>query len=222
VNVSRTGKSLCASFALFVISGLHAQAHDFETAMDYAEPPRNVQGFHAVQRLGITLGGNVISKFARPDGTFREISAGGLYQIGLGALYRARDIPFSAALILNYQYDSDYNNNDNASFRRVPLESLLYWNCLDNFRIGGGMRYIYAARANSNINGISERFTFENTRGSIVEIGYQVRPYGWVNLRYVKEIYRVATYSTTGTATGLSGTSPYNGSHVGLFVGYEY
>ena len=84
------------------------------------------------------------------------------------------------------------------------------------------MRYIYSARATSTINGVSERITFEKTRGSIVEIGYQVRPYGWVNLRYVKETYKVASYSTTGTSPNLSGNAPYDGSHVGLFISYEY
>ena len=56
-------------------------------------------------------------------------------------------IPFSVALTFNYHYDSDYNNNDNASFRRNPLEALAYFNGLGRFRIGGGMRYVYAARA---------------------------------------------------------------------------
>jgi len=220
VNPSQTGKFLFAIVALFAIPFPRAQADDFDSSGDYVRPSR--PGFHAVERLGITLGGSTISKVTHQDGAIREITAGGLYQIGLGVLYQADAIPLSAALTLNYHYNSDYNNNNNASFRRIPLEALAYFNGMNPFRVGGGMRYIYAARANADLNGVSERITFENTRGSVVEIGYQVTPYGWVNLRYVKETYKVATYATTGTTPVVSGMPPYNGSHVGLFITYEY
>jgi hypothetical protein len=225
VNVNQTCNALLASLTLFAFPFLCAHADDFDSWNEFgfaSNPVRNQPGLHAVERIGITVGGDVITKLARPDGTIREISAGGLYQIGLGALYQWDAIPFSSALTLNYHYDSDYNGNNNASFRRVPLEALVYFNGLGNFRIGGGMRYIYSARATSTLNGVTEKITFENTHGSIVEVGYQVRPYGWINLRYVKEKYTVATYSTTGTAPGLSGNAPYDGSHTGLFISYEY
>lgn len=222
---SHSGKSLFASLLLlaFPFTGVHADDFDFWTGQEFTSyPVRAKAGFHAVEHAGITLGGDAVSKLTRADGTIRQISAGGLYQLGLGVLYQWDAIPFSAELTFNYHYDSDYNNNDNASFRRNPLEALVYFNGLGNFRIGGGMRYVYAARATSSINGVTERITFENARGSIVEIGYQVRPYGWVNLRYVKERYTVATYSTTGITPGLAGNAPYDGSHFGLFISYEY
>jgi len=228
-KVNQIGKSLFASLALFAIPFPYAHADDFDfwNAQDFAYPVRPRTGFHAVERIGITLGGDVISKLVHADGTIREISAGGLYQAGLGLLYQWDAIPVSAALTINYHYDSDYNGNNDASFRRNPLEALAYFNGPGHFRIGAGMRYVYAARADSTINGVTEKITFQNARGSIVEIGYQVEPYGWVSLRYVKETYYVETYTTTGTpATGtsppLSGNAPYDGSHVGLFISYEY
>jgi hypothetical protein len=225
VNVSQTGKSLFASLALFAFPFLCAHADDFDSWSEYGYadgPVRTKPGFQAVQRLGFTLGGDPISKITYPDGVIREISAGGLNQIGLGILYQWDVIPFSVALTLNYHYDSDYNENDNASFRRVPLEALAYFNGPGRFRIGAGTRYVYSARAASTINGVTEKITFKDTMGSVVEIGYQVRPYGWVSLRYVKETYEVETYSTSGTTPALSGNTPYNGSHTGLFVSYEY
>jgi hypothetical protein len=225
VNVSQTGKSLCASLALIAFPFLCAHADDFDSWSEYGfatYPVRTKPGLHAVERLGITVGGDIISKVTHADGTFREISAGGLYQAGLGVLYQWEVIPFSTELTFNYHVNSDYNGNDNASFRRNPLEALVYFNGMGRFRIGAGMRYVYSARATSILNGVTERITFENARGSIVEIGYQVNPYGWVNLRYVKETYKVATYSTTGTAPAPSGHAPYDGSHVGLFISYEY
>lgn len=210
--MSPTGKLLFANLALLALPCPNAHARSFETG----------PGFHAVQRLGVTLGGDVISEITREDGSIREISTGGLYQIGAGVLYQAESIPVSGALILNYHYNSDYKDNDNASFRRVPLEALVYFNGPGRFRIGGGMRYVYSARANSTLNGVTEKITFRNARGSIVEIGYQVRPYGWVSLRHVKETYRVATYASTGTTPGLAGDTPFDGSHTGIFIGYEY
>lgn len=175
-----------------------------------------------MERAGLTVGGDEIFKINYPDGGIREITAGGLKQLGLGVLYQAEIIPFSAALTVNYQYDSDYNGNDNASFRRVPLEALVFFNGLGRFRIGAGMRYVYSARASSTINGVTEKFTFENTRGRVLEIGYQVVPYGWISLRKVLETYKVETYSTTGTGSALAGNAPYDGTHIGLFISYEY
>ena len=226
MNALQTGTSVLASLALFVLPIQCAHADDFDSWNDLGfenHPARNQPGLHAVERLGFTVGGDVVSKLTRSDGTIRQISAGGLYQAGIGALYRYPTIPFSIELTLNYHVDSDYNGNDNASFRRTPLEALVYFNGVDRFRIGAGMRRVYDARATSTINGVTEKYTFKNAQGSIVEIGYEVRPYGWVNLRYVKEHYLVDTYSTTGgTTQGLSGSVPYDGSHWGLFISYEY
>lgn len=221
----QTAKSLFAILTLLAFPFLCARADDVDLWNAHGTETlsfRPQPGFHAVERLGVTVGGDAISRLTRSDGTIRQISAGGLYQAGLGVLYQYPAIPFSVALTFNYHVDSDYNGNNNASFRRNPLEALAYFNVFDRFRIGGGMRYVYAARATSTINGVTERYTFDNARGSIIEIGYEVRPYGWINLRYVKEHYTVATYSSTGTATGLSGNAPYDGSHTGLFISYEY
>lgn len=225
MKASHSGKSPIAILALFFFSILRVQADDFDSWPEFASesyPATDRAGFHAVERLGITVGGDVISRLTRSDGTYREISVGGLYQAGLGVLYQWKSVPFSAELTFNYHVNSDYNGNDNASFRRNPLEALLYFNLADRIRIGGGMRHVYAARATASINGVAEKITFANTTGSIVEIGYEVTPYGWINLRYVKETYKIATQSTTGTIPPVSNNTPYDGSHYGLFVSFEY
>lgn len=225
MKASNGGKSLIASLALFAFSILCAYADDFDSWSGFeteSYPLTDRAGFHAVERLGITVGGDVISRLTRSDGTYREITGGGLYQAGLGVLYQWESVPFSAELTFNYHVNSDYNGNDNASFRRNPLEALVYFNGLGRFRVGGGMRYVYAARATSSLNGVTEKITFANTAGSIVEIGYEVTPFGWINLRYVKEAYKIASQSTTGTIAPGSTNTPYNGSHVGLFISFEY
>jgi hypothetical protein len=222
MKMTHCGMALIAAIALLAPRA-HAGDFDswpgFETESDIA-PAR--AGLHAVERLGITVGGDVISRLVRSDGTYRDITAGGLYQAGLGALYQWEAIPFSAELTFNYHVNSDHNANDDASFRRNPVEAMVYFNGLGRFRIGGGLRYVYAARATSSINGVTERITFANATGSIAEIGYQVVPYGWINLRYVKETYKVATRSTTGPTPPPPVNTSYDGSHVGLFISYEY
>ena len=225
MKASHSGKSLIASLALFAFSILCVHADDFDSWPGFgieSFPLTERAGFHAVERLGVTVGGDVISRLTRSDGTYREITGGGLYQAGLGVLYQWKSVPFSTELTFNYHVDSDYNRNDNASFRRNPLEALLYFNVADRFRIGGGMRYVYAARATSSINGGAEKITFANTTGSIVEIGYEVTPYGWINLRYVKEVYKIASQSTTSTTPPTASNAPYDGSHIGLFISFEY
>jgi hypothetical protein len=222
----RTAKSLFAGLVLCVFPYLCAHADDFDNwgRFDYERyPVIERPGLHAVERAGITVGGDVVTSLTNSNGTIREISAGGLYQIGLGMLYRYPTIPFSIEVTFNYQYDAAHNNGDSASFRRNPLEGVLYFDGLNPFRIGAGVRHVYAARAESTINGVSEKYNFQNAHGRIVEIGYEVQPYGWVYLRYVKESYLVENYIASGSTTpGLSRNVPYDGSHWGLFISYEY
>jgi len=222
VNVNRTGSPLALLILIAVISpGGHAAGFDnsFETVRPYS-PLNKDEGFHFLVREGITGGGDGISNITFEDGSKREVSAGGITQIGMGTRYQAGFL--SLALSVNYHYDYDHYNNDDASFRRVPLEAIAYIEVPGNVRLGGGMRYSYSARATSTINGVSEKINFKNTRGSVVEIGYHVRPYGWVDLRYVKETYEVESYTSSATTPPAQApTTPYNGSHVGIFVTFE-
>ncbi|MBI4809120.1 MAG: hypothetical protein HY799_09265 [Nitrosomonadales bacterium] len=225
MNVIRPGRSLCAILALIAMPPLvaHAASFDdsFESVRPYSTPYRD-EGFHFLVREGITGGGDGITNITLNDGSKREISAGGINQIGMGTRYRMSLLPLSVALSVNYHYDYDYYENDNASFRRVPLEALAYVELPGNVRLGGGMRYSYSSRATSTINGVTERINFKNTRGSVVEIGYHVRPYGWVDLRYVKETYEVESYTSSATPPPTQpANAPYNGSHIGLFVTFE-
>lgn len=173
-------------------------------------------------RAGITAGGDTITGYTMSNSMEREITAGGLEQYGLGTRFQFGDLPLSLELGINYQFDHDYNENDKASFRRFPLEGIVYINLPGNFRIGGGARHVYSATATSTISGTSERIGFHNTRGSIVEIGYHVAPYGWVALRYVREDYLVESYSTTSTtAQPVPIGTIYDGSHIGVFLVFE-
>ncbi|MDO8925507.1 MAG: hypothetical protein Q7U94_01190 [Sideroxyarcus sp.] len=222
MNVNRTGSPLALLILIAVTSpGGHAVGFDnsFETVRPYT-PQYKDEGFHFLVREGITGGGDGISNITFEDGSKREVSAGGITQIGMGTRYQAGFL--SLALSVNYHYDYDHYNNDNASFRRVPLEALAYIEVPGNVRLGGGMRYSYSARATSTINGVSEKINFKNTRGSVIEIGYHVRPYGWVDLRYVKETYEVESYTSSATTPPAQApTAPYNGSHVGIFATFE-
>ncbi len=225
MSVNRPDRSLFAIFILTVLALSSTQAsvfdNSFETTTPYI-PAYKEEGFHFLVREGLTGGGDSISNFTLKDGTKREIRAGGINQIGMGTRYQMSSMPLSIALSINYHYDYDYNANANASFRRVPLEALAYLSLPGNVRIGGGMRYSYSARATSTINGVTERINFHNTRGSVVEIGYHILPYGWVDLRYVRETYQVESFISSGTATQTAtGNAPYNGSHVGVFITFE-
>jgi len=222
VDVKRTGGTL-AIFILIAFLPPVARAASFDDSFESVRPyspPYKDEGFHFMVREGITGGGDGISNITFEDGSKREVSAGGITQIGMGTRYQAGFL--SLALSVNYHYDYDHYNNDDASFRRVPLEALAYIEVPGNVRIGGGMRYSYSARATSTINGVNERIDFKNTRGSVVEIGYHVRPYGWVDLRYVKETYEVEAYTSSATTPPAQApTAPYNGSHIGIFVTFE-
>ena len=75
----------------------------------------------------------------------------------------------------------------------------------------------------STINGVTEKITFENAKGSIVEIGYEVRALR-MDQSALREESTTRSQPTPRPArhTGLSGNAPYDGSHTGLFISYEY
>lgn len=223
MNERRPRSSLCALPVMLVAALVSTPSRAFDDDFGYTTryvPTYKAEGFHFTVREGITWGGDGISNITFQDGSKREISAGGITQIGMGTRYQMSLIPVSLALSANYHYDYDHYENDNASFRRVPLEALLYIELPGNVRLGGGMRYSYSARATSTINGVSEKINFKNTRGSVVEIGYHVLPFGWVDLRYVKETYEIESYTSSSTAPPAT-HAPYNGEHFGVFLTLE-
>lgn len=225
VETYRHSKSLFAKLALIFLALTSMQASASESSMEgYLPYVSNYSraGFHILVREGFTGNGDRIYGIPLPEGKEREVGIGGTQQTGMGTRYQLDVIPLSLALSINYHYHTDGNENNDAAFRCVPLEAMLYFEIPGSLRLGRGVRYVHSARATATINGVTERITFKNTRGNVVEIGYQVIPHLWVDFRYVRETYQVESYSSSGNPNpAIWGNAPYNNSHTGLFFTFE-
>lgn len=99
---------------------------------------------------------------------------------------------------------------------------LAYYTGKERFRFGGGVRIVNSPETTATVNGFTETMTFNNTTGLVGEIGYGFIKHCWLNFRYVSEKYQGKTFTSGGTTISLAGTTPYNGSHLGVNFSYEF
>lgn len=179
-------------------------------------------GMHLVFNFGATFGGDEIFSATYTSGETVSVKGGDLFQFGLGGLYQFEDVPVALMLSANYHVDGATASNGNMSFRRYPIETLVYYTGVENVRIGGGVRIVKSPESSMTINGATEKFVFDNATGYVAELGYKLGEYIWINFRYVSEKYQGKTYTATSGATySLSGTTPLDGSHFGFSFLFE-
>ena len=189
------------------------------------QPRRNARtdsGMHFLFDIGVTYGGDSMFTTATSTGGSVDVKGGELVQLGLGGLYQFNNMPMALSLTANYHLDRVTASNGNLNFRRYPVEAMAYYTGVNNFRFGGGVRIVRSPEASRTINGATEKIVFDNATGYVAELGYRMAPHSWINFRYVSEKYKGKTYTATnGTVTSLSGTTPFKGSHFGLFFLFE-
>ncbi len=182
--------------------------------------PHTQPGLHLVLNAGMTYGGDSIYTATYTSGGSTSIKAGSLVQLGIGGLYQFENNPLALMLSANYHFDSSTASNGDMSFNRFPIEALAYYTGKERFRIGGGMRVVNSPESSLTINGATTKYTFDNTTGLVVEVGYQMAPRGWLNFRFVSEKYQVKT--SNGINVSNQGWKSVNGSHVGVNFTYEF
>ena len=204
-------------FVSFSVSALTDQP--VQSEQNQSDPPPSVApipGPHFILNAGWTFGGDTVDSARYTNGDSTSVKGGGLLQFGLGGLYQFESSPISLLLSANYHFHNVTASNGNMTFSRFPIEFLGYYTGIERFRIGGGVRFVNSAEVSKKINGSTEKTTFDNTTGYVVEVGYHIGQPVWFNVRYVSEKYQGNTYtSPSGATISLVGTKPLNGSHIG-------
>lgn len=189
----------------------------------YAQNIATKPGAHLVLIAGLTFGGDTIATAKYTDGSSTNVKGGGLAQFGLGASYQFQDTPLALMLSANYHYHTVAGSNGDITFRRMPIEVLAYYTGVERCRFGAGVRLVNSPEATVNINGVTQKATFDKTTGAVAEFGYKMSPSTWVNLRYVSEKYQGNTRTyPNGTTASLKGTTPVSGNHFGLMLAFEF
>ena len=118
-----------------------------------------------------------------------------------------------ASLMANYQFDTRAGNNTSAKFTRVPLDAMMYYTGLEKLRFGIGLSYILSPTVKATVDGNEQSIKFKNATGKSFEIGYEVAPSVWANLRLSSEKFKP---KTTGAAQDASV------SHLSVNVSYLF
>lgn len=157
--------------------------------------------FQAVATGGLTYGGDDWQVAKSANGDPVRIHGGGRFEAGGGAAWRSADYPVMVSLVANYQFDPRAGSNASAKFTRMPLDAMVYYTGMEKLRFGVGLSYILSPTVKATVDGNDQTIKFNNATGKSFEIGYEVAPNLWTNLRLSSEKFKP---KATGTAQDAS------------------
>lgn len=149
--------------------------------------------FHAVATGGLTYGGDDWQVARSSTGSLVHIHGGGRVEAGAGVLWQSAAYPIVASLVANYHVDTRAGANGSAKFTRMPLDAMVYYTGLEKLRFGVGLSYIVSPAVKATVDGQEQSIKFSNATGKSFEIGYEVAPKVWTNLRLSSEKFKPKT-----------------------------
>lgn len=172
---------------------------------------------------GLTFGGDRLATAVFTNGESENIDAGELIQIGGGLLWNLPDSLVSVGLSLNYHTDSSTAENGEVEFTRYPIELLAHYRFAQDWRVGGGLRYVVSPEFEGHIDFVTnETVKFDNALGLVLELGYAVTENFRVNARYVREEYDLKSRTVNGFDQSIAGVPSVDGSHFGINASYAF
>lgn len=184
---------------------LMASAHADNAAKPAANPVRFVAG------IGLTAGGDKLATTNYTDNTSANINAGSGVQMLGGVDYRvSQDFSLQGNVGYHIHFTPEASNGD-ANFHRVPFELLAYYHANEQWRIGGGVRFVTGAKLSGKGAASNLNTSFKDTTGLVLEAEYFSSPNLGFKIRGVKEEYETET-----------GNRKFSGNHIGLFANYYF
>lgn len=174
---------MAAAGALLIASGAGA-----------GEPVR------AVATGGISYGGDDWQVASSSNGNPLNIHGGGRFALGLGAAWEPATYPLMASLVANYHFDTRAGANTSAKFTRAPVDAMMYYTGMAGLRAGVGLNYILSPEVKATVDGTEQTVRFKNALGKSFELGYEVAPQLWANLRLSSEKFKPRSAGTAREA----------------------
>ncbi|MEN9868548.1 MAG: hypothetical protein RL748_4138 [Pseudomonadota bacterium] len=194
-------KKILLAVALPVVMISCAQAQEKVAA----QPVRFLLG------TGLTFGGDKLATAYYTNNTSATINAGSGLQLWGGVDYRINP-QFSLQGTVGYHthFTPEASNGD-ASFSRIPVELLAYYHLNENWRLGGGVRFVSSAKLNGKgaASGLNQKF--DDVTGAILEAEYLYGANLGFKVRFVKEEYKATGFNTK-----------FSGDHLGLMMNYYF
>ncbi|WP_420474897.1 outer membrane beta-barrel protein [Noviherbaspirillum sp. ST9] len=177
-----------------------------------------------VATAGLTGGGDTIATAQFTNGSSENIKSGGLVEFGAGLIWEMPSLPIAVQGTVKYHVDdTSAARNGKIDFDRVPIEALVYYTGVKQWRFGAGVRMVTSAEYKARVDGQpGESVRFKDATGLVLETGYAIAPRTWLNVRYVSEKYKPDTYSRGAFTADVSGAEAYSGNHVGINLLYIF
>ncbi len=159
---------------------------------------------------GLTLGGDKLATANYTNGDSSSLHAGGLLQLHAGVQFRASEnVTISGAV--GYHVDNATASNGSIKFDRIPVELLAHYSINEQWRLGGGARFVSSPKLSGSGAGSGIDASFGSTTGAVLEAEYMISPKAGATFRLVSEKYPVP-----------GGGKDVDGSHAGVFLNYYF
>ena len=160
--------------------------------------------------MGLTVGGDKLAHATYTDGDNINIRAGEMIAFNTGIDYRVTP-EFSFQATIGYHTDRAGAKNGDLSFTRIPMELLAYYNVNQQWRIGGGARYVSSPKLSSSGAAYIGNYEFKNALSAVAEAEYMMGQHWGFKVRLVSEKFEEK----------FSGNK-VDGNHIGFFGTYYF
>ena len=178
-------------------------------AQNVAQAPETKQ-MRFLVGMGLTGGGDTLVTATYNNGDDVDIRAGQMIAFNTGIDYRVTP-EFSFQATIGYHTDRASAKNGDLSFTRIPMELLAYYNVNQQWRIGGGARYVSSTKLSSSGAASIGNFEFKNTLSAVAEAEYLSGPNWGFKVRLVNEKFEYKV-----------GGGKVDANHIGFFGTYYF
>ena len=168
---------IISAFVLAIATLGAAQA---QTAAPEAKQMRFLVG------MGLTFGGDKLATASYSNGDDVDIRAGQMIELNTGIDYRVTP-EFSFQATIGYHTDRAGAKNGDLRFTRYPMELLAYYQLNQQWRIGGGARYVSSPKLSSSGAAYIGNYEFKNALSAVAEAEYMMGQHWGFKVRLVSE-----------------------------------
>lgn len=145
--------------------------------------------------LGLNLvgGGDDLVSAERTNGDTDTIKAGESVTVSAGIDYRVTP-EFSLLATAGYQTRRISADNGKLEFTRIPVELLAFYHFNENWRLGGGVRYVSKPTLKGSGVASMRDIEFDNATSGVIEAEYLMGRNLGFQLRYVHETLKLDGY----------------------------